>query len=193
MKVFTKFPPKHKPRANILTESELTQLLEAPFKTKEKEIIKLRDRAVFEMLFSTGLKISELTNLKCSQINLNSESFDVLNKKHIKRIIPFSHQTRYYLKQYLEKRTDTHDSLFISHDRAQNSRPHTPASITPRSIQRNLEHYRKISGLKNKITPSVLRHSFAANLIKHGVDIKTVSTVLGHSNISVTKLYDYNN
>jgi site-specific recombinase XerD len=188
---FVKPVPKTKYHINTLTEMELARLLEAPFKTKEKEIIKLRDRAILEMLFSTGLKISELVALKRDQINLNSESFDVFNKKHVKRTILLSHQTRYYLKQYLEKRTDVFNSLFTSHDRAQKTRDNISASITPRSIQRGLEHYKKLIGLKNKITPSVLRHSFAFNLLKHGMDIKTISLMLGHSNISTTKLYAY--
>jgi site-specific recombinase XerD len=182
--------PKHP--VTVLTETELVRLLEAPFKTKEKEIIKLRDRAILEMLFSTGLKISELVNLKRDQVNLNNESFDVFNNKHIKRTVSLSHQTRYYLKQYLEKRTDTFNSLFTSHDRAQKARGNISASITPRSIQRGLEYYKKLIGLKNKITPSLLRHSFAFNLLKNGMDIKTVSLMLGHSNISTTKLYAYN-
>lgn len=192
MASFTKLITKSKYPITVLTEAELTRLLEAPFKTKEKEIIKLRDRAILEMLFSTGLKISELVDLKRDQINLNTESFDIFNKKHIKRTISLSHQTRYYLRQYLEKRIDVFDSLFTSHDRAQKARGNISTSITPRSIQRGLEYYKKLIGLKNKITPSVLRHSFASNLLKHGMDIKTVSIMLGHSNISTTKLYTYN-
>lgn len=192
MPSFIKPTPKPKYPVTVLTETELARLLEAPFKTKEKEIIKLRDRAILEMLFSTGLKISELVNLKRDQINLNSESFDVFNNKHIKRTVSLSHQTRYYLKQYLEKRTDTFNSLFTSHDRAQKARGNISASITPRSIQRGLEYYKKLIGLKNKITPSLLRHSFAFNLLKNGMDIKNVSLMLGHSNISTTKLYAYN-
>lgn len=192
MPSFIKLMSQPKYLVTILTEAELARLLEAPFKTKEKEIIKLRDRAILEMLFSTGLKISELVNLKRDQINLNNESFDIFSKKHVKRTVSLSHQTRYYLKQYLEKRTDAFNSLFTSHDRAQKARGNISASITPRSIQRGLEYYKKLIGLKNKITPSVLRHSFASNLLKQGADIKTVSLKLGHSNISTTKLYAYN-
>lgn len=174
---------------NLLTIKpvELTKLLEAPLRANESELIKLRDRALLELICSTGLKVSGLIRLTQHNLSKDGSVISLLLKNATtKKTFPLSNQTQYHLKNYLALRRDKNPALFVRHDRA-NKIKATP--LTARSIQRILERYRKAAGLKNKITPSALRHTYALSLIDKGMDIKAVQELLGHKHLSTTRIY----
>lgn len=177
---------------DFLESDDLEKLLEAPLLIKSPEIIKLRDKAIIEMLFSTGLRVSELSNLKIENINLKKDEFTVRGKGSKPRIIFLSNQAKYWIKKYLDKRKDVDPALFIGHDRAKKKRKDkTSNNLTPRSIQRIIEKYAKVAGITKKITPHTLRHSYATDLLMNGADIRSVQAMLGHSSITTTQIYTH--
>lgn len=181
---------------DFLEGEDLERLLEAPTKTQSSNIISLRDKAILELLFSTGLRVSELADLNREDINLKKDEFTVTGKGGKTRIIFLSNQARYWLKTYLEKRTDIDLALFISHDRAKKKRDKKTEkkavhNITPRSIERIIKHYAKAAGLTKKVTPHTLRHSFATDLLQNGADIRSVQAMLGHASITTTQIYTH--
>jgi site-specific recombinase XerD len=180
----------------FLEGSELEKILEAPILNK-KNLINLRDKAILELLFSTGLRVSELAKLKKEDINLKKDEFSVRGKGSKIRVVFLSNQAKYWLQEYLNKRTDISPYLFIAHDPAsanasagkranQNDIP-----LTSRSIERIVVKYAKIAGITKKITPHTLRHSFATDLLKNGADIRSVQAMLGHSSITTTQIYTH--
>jgi site-specific recombinase XerD len=183
----------------FLEGNDLERLLEAPMAESRKQkaensIIKLRDKAILELLFSTGLRVSELANLKKDQINLSKEEFTVRGKGSKLRIVFLSNQAKYWLKKYLDQRNDMSPYLFLSHDRAASGREKkskNEKSLTPRSIQRIVEKYAKIAGLTKEVTPHTIRHSFATDLLQGGADIRSVQAMLGHSSITTTQIYTH--
>lgn len=180
---------------DFLEGSDLERLLEAPFKQQAPEIIKLRDRAILETLFSTGLRVSELCNLRLTSINLKKEEFTVRGKGDKPRIVFLSNQARYAIRNYLEKRHDGNDYLFVGHDRAVKGRKQKSESkeqgLTPRSVQRLVEKYSTAVGITKKVTPHTLRHSYATDLLMNGADIRSVQAMLGHSSITTTQIYTH--
>jgi len=184
----------------FLEGSDLEKLLEAPLKTHNTQhithnkfnIIQLRDKAILELLFSTGLRVSELSNLKIENINLKKDEFTVRGKGSKPRIVFLSNQAKYWVKEYLDERTDMDPALFIGHDRAKKKRANKKNNnLTPRSIQRIIEKYGKVAGITKKITPHTLRHSYATDLLMNGADIRSVQTMLGHSSITTTQIYTH--
>ncbi len=169
---------------------ELERLLESPFKIEQPDIIKLRDKAILELLFSTGLRVSELTNLKREDINLEKDEFSVRGKGNHWRLVFVSNQARYWLKRYLEIRKDIEPFLFIRHDRAAEKMKKTNY-FTPRSIQRLIKKYCKVAGITKNITTHSLRHSFATDLLSNGADLRAVQELLGHKNITTTQIYTH--
>jgi site-specific recombinase XerD len=153
-------------------------------------IVALRDKAILEALFSTGLRVSELASLTKNIVNLQREEFTVRGKGDKPRVVFLSNQTRYWLKEYLGRRGDMDPHLFVSHDRAANGRDDT-GGLTPRSIQRIVEHYARAAGITKRITPHTLRHTFATDLLRNGADIRSVQTMLGHSSITTTQIYTH--
>ncbi|MFA6604346.1 MAG: site-specific tyrosine recombinase/integron integrase [Patescibacteria group bacterium] len=179
----------------FLDESELQRLLEAPLKDNgggnaDAPLVRQRDRAILEMLFSTGLRVSELSGLTRDGVNLKQDEFTVRGKGDKPRIVFLSNQARYWLKSYLDKRGDTDPHLFVSHDRAAKGREYA-GGLTPRSIQRIVEHYAKAAGITKNITPHTMRHTFATDLLRNGADIRSVQTMLGHSSITTTQIYTH--
>lgn len=172
---------------DFLEGSDLERLLEAPTKALTPEIIKKRDKAIIETLFSTGLRVSELSNLKKEQVNLKKEEFTVRGKGDKPRIVFLSNQARFWLKQYLDARQDVSPFLFVSHDRAHESE----AALTPRSVERLVKKYSKIAGITKKVTPHTMRHSYATDLLMNGADIRSVQAMLGHSSITTTQIYTH--
>ncbi len=142
-----------KPRAEILTAAELTKLLEAPLRSNEQEIIKRRDKAILETLFSTGLKVSELLVLRKNNLNWQNK-FTTYQPGNKKRRIIFSQQAKYWLKKYLDKRFDDSPWLFVSHDRAHQKKLN---GLTPRSIQRIVGKYARLAKINKQITPETFR------------------------------------
>jgi len=197
---------------DFLEGTDLERLLEAPLKAvpastakrgEEPEIIKLRDKAILELLFSAGLRVSELANLKTDNLNLDKDEFTVRGKGDKLRVVFLSNQARYALKSYIQARHDMEPWLFISHDKGSAKRekkqdPSTPfgmtkksAPLTPRSIQRLVEKYSTAAGIAKHVTPHTLRHSYATDLLLNGADIRSVQAMLGHSSITTTQIYTH--
>lgn len=175
---------------SFLEGDDLEKLLNAPLQVKQKEIIAWRDKSILELLFSTGLRVSELTNLKKENINLDKDEFSVRGKGQKWRLVFLSNQAKYWLKKYLEKRTDIDPALFIRYDRAVQNNEKS-LGITPRSIQRLVQKYSKVAGLTRKITVHTLRHSFATDLLSNGANLRAVQELLGHRNITTTQIYTH--
>ena len=189
-------------QVEFLEGDELQRLLNAPAKIDEPEIIQRRDQAILETLFSTGLRVSELANLKIENINLENvkdgvTEFTVRGKGSKLRVVFLSESARQKIKAYLEHRHDISPYLFIRHDRAQKkskserARKEGGAPLTPRSIQRLVQHYAKVAGLTKKVSPHTLRHSYATDLLRNGADIRSVQSMLGHSSITTTQIYTH--
>ncbi len=172
----------------FLEVDELERLLEQPAKHAEG-IIMLRDKAILEMLFSTGLRVSELAGLQIEQINLKRDEFTVRGKGDKPRLVFLSASAKDAIRAYLKKRKDPSPFIFISHDRAKKGRE--PGALTPRSIQRIVEKYSKMAGITKKITPHTLRHTFATDLLLSGADIRSVQSMLGHASITTTQIYTH--
>ena len=185
----------------FLEGDDLERLIKAPLdyaqskepldKARDKEIIKLRDKAILELLFSAGLRVSELTSLKRDDINLKKDEFSIKGKGNKWRVVFLSNQAKYWLKKYSEARTDVDPALFIRHDRGQHEAEKSQPEnrLTPRSIQRLVKKYAKIAGITKKITTHTLRHSFATDLLTGGADLRAVQELLGHKNITTTQVY----
>jgi len=184
------------PERNIefMEGTELQALLIAPTQDKDAgPTIQLRNKAIVELFFSTGLRISELSNLKIEDVNLKKDEFTIRGKGSKLRIVFLSNQAKKSIQNYLDARKDTNPYLFISHDRARKGREkkEDQSPLTPRSIQRMIQKMAKIAGITKKITPHVLRHSFATDLLNNGADIRSVQTMLGHSSITTTQIYTH--
>jgi len=180
---------------DFLEGSDLERILESPLKDGTKEIIKLRDKAILEMLFATGLRVSELANLAREDVNLKKDEFTVTGKGDKTRIVFLSNQAKYWLKKYLDERRDVDPALFVGHDRAKKERSKKSdkdtSNLTPRSIERIIKHHAKAAGLTKKVTPHTLRHSFATDLLQNGADIRSVQSLLGHASITTTQIYTH--
>ncbi|QQR60544.1 tyrosine-type recombinase/integrase [Candidatus Uhrbacteria bacterium] len=175
---------------SFLDAGDLPRLLEAPDKTDALPIVKAHDKAILELFFSTGMRVSELANLKISQINLDREEFTVRGKGDKNRIVFLSQQARFALKNYLGMRKDEAPYLFIRHDRAKSGVKEIGA-LTPRSIERLVHHYSVVAGIPKHVSPHTLRHSFATDLLMNGADLRSVQTMLGHSSITTTQIYTH--
>jgi site-specific recombinase XerD len=151
-----------------------------------------RDRAILELLFSTGLRVSELVHLNRDQINLKTREFGVIGKGGRLRVVFISRQAADHVAKYLMSREDKYRPLFI-----RNLRPNEiPASdekvrLTARSIQRLVKHYVKTANLPVEATPHTLRHSMATDLLRSGADLRSVQEILGHKNIATTQIYTH--
>ncbi len=183
-------------QVSFLQKQEIKNLLDAPIKFKKENefsLIQLRDKAILEMLFSTGLRVSELVKLKIEDINLNKDEFTVRGKGQRLRIVFLSDSARFWLKKYLQKRKDMNPFLFISLDRANLKRSDNldNTGITARSVQRIISKYARLAGITKKVTPHTLRHSYATDLLANGADIRSVQALLGHKNISTTQIYTH--
>lgn len=173
----------------ILNQTYLRSLLQAPDITKKDG---MRDRAILEMLFSTGLLVSELISLDRDTINLGRWEFRIIGKGGKERVVFISDAAARWLEKYLAARIDTFKPLFIRFqgkvDPANNGES---MRLTTRSIERIVEKYASRLGLPIKVTPHTLRHSFAMDLLIKGENIKSVQEMLGHSNISTTQIYTH--
>jgi site-specific recombinase XerD len=189
-------------QVEFLETEEVQRLLEAPAKLNQPDIIRKRDEAILETLFSTGLRVSELASLKIDNVNLaNSRDgvveFTVRGKGSKLRVVFLSESAKQKIKAYLDKRHDVSPYIFIRHDRAkvktvsEKGRKEGGTPLTPRSIQRLVQLYAKAAGLTKKVSPHTLRHSYATDLLKNGADIRSVQSLLGHSSITTTQVYTH--
>ena len=152
----------------------------------------LRDRAIVELLFSSGLRVSELVNLNRDHINTKRREFTVRGKGQKDRVIFISQIAADWVEQYLAMRQDTLAPLFISYSR--NIEANTSGNyrrLTARSIQRMVNKYARLAGITKHVSPHTMRHSFATDLLMNGADLRSVQTMLGHSDISTTQIYTH--
>jgi len=152
----------------------------------------LRDKAILELLFSTGLRVSELVNLNREQINLKTREFGVVGKGGKARVVFISKQSAEYIARYLRSRTDKIKPLFIRiGGKKEISSSDEEMRLTARSIQRLVKHYVILAKIPVMATPHTLRHSMATDLLKSGADIRSVQEILGHRNIATTQIYTH--
>jgi len=171
---------------DLISSEELLRLLSAP---EGEGLRELRDRAIMELLFSTGLRVSELCSLS-RYIDLKKDELSVRGKGEKVRVVFLSPEAKEAVKKYLDKRGDVDDALFIKHTNA-GAKGAKSNRLTPRSIERTLSHYAIKAGISKKVTPHVVRHSFATDLLENGADLRSVQAMLGHSNISTTQIYTH--
>ena len=150
----------------------------------------LRDKAILELLFSTGLRVSELAALNRDSIDLARDEFSVRGKGEKVRLVFLSPNAKTALKTYLEKRGDIEEALFVSAAKT-SAGEKTPSRLTPRQIQRLIRFYAAKAGIAKKVTPHTLRHFFATDLLINGADLRSVQALLGHSSISTTQIYTH--
>lgn len=170
---------------DLISHEELMRLLSAP---KGEEVKALRDRAIMELLFSTGLRVSELCALN-SDIDLGRDELSVRGKGEKIRVVFLSDEAKAIISQYLKARKDLDDALFVGLSNRENERG--TKRLTSRSIERIIKHYALKAGITKKVTPHIIRHSFATDLLQNGADLRSVQALLGHANIATTQVYTH--
>ncbi len=176
---------------DLISREDLDKILKSPGTSTLKG---LRDKAILELLFSTGLRVSELCSLP-RDINLKIDELSIRGKGEKVRVVFISNEAKEALKMYLDKRDDMSDALFVQIaspikklDTKQNE---ISNALTPRSVERIIKFYATKSGISKKVTPHVLRHIFATDLLSNGADLRSVQTMLGHANIATTQIYTH--
>ena len=175
---------------DLITSVELERLMQAPRDAfeKEKDPDKarsyLRDRAILELLFSTGLRVSELCALN-ADIDLSRDELSVRGKGEKVRVVFLSPTAKEAVREYLKARNDMEEALFVD------GRPNKLHRIIPRDVQRHLKTYVACAGITNVVTPHTLRHAFATDLLSNGADIRSVQQLLGHASINTTQIYTH--
>jgi site-specific recombinase XerD len=174
----------------FLEKKHLDELMAVVDTTNERGV---RDRAIMELLFSTGLRVSELVNLNREQMNFETREFGVIGKGKKLRIVFMSDNAAFWLDHYLNKvRTDKFKPLFIRYAREIDyEKGGEKMRLTTRSVERIVKKYVKASRIPVNATPHTMRHSFATDLLSNGADIRSVQEMLGHKNISTTQIYTH--
>ena len=188
---------------SFLDSDDITRILQAPIKNISKKsldkengtgqtlLLAYRDKAILELLFSTGLRVSELSNLEKEDINLKRDEFTVLGKGGKSRVVFLSDEAKIWLQKYLDTRKDMNTYMFISHDKRFGKQKDHDEPLTPRSIQRIVQKHALEAGITKKVTPHTMRHSYATDLLQNGADIRSVQSMLGHSSITTTQIYTH--
>lgn len=179
-----KVPERH---IDLITPQELDRLISGADGADERG---LRDRAILELLFSTGLRVSELCSLN-TDLDLSRDSFAIRGKGEKVRVVFLSDVAKDALRAYLKKRTDLEEALFVNVPRARQKQTAPRARLSPRSIELLIKTYAAKAGITKKVTPHVLRHSFATDLLNNGADIRSVQQLLGHASIQTTQIYTH--
>ena len=180
-----------------LSGDELKRFLKAPMmqnltnpksekKQDEINIVRYRDRALLELFFSTGLRLSELCSLNRG-LDLSKDEFSIRGKGDKVRVVFISDRARDAIKKYLSVRKDFAEPMFVN----VSAKSSADMRLTPRSIERIVKHYATVAGISKRVTPHVLRHSFATDLLSNGADIRSVQMMLGHANIATTQVYTH--
>lgn len=183
-------PRNHRPQVTFLHVDEIEAILnQIPVDTETG----LRDRAILELLFSTGLRISELIALNRDSVNLERKEFMVRGKGQKDRPVFVSESAALAVADYLSERKDSLPALFLNNSKNQ---PLAGTSgdyrrLTPRSVERIINKYVRAAGITKHVTPHTLRHSFATDLLMNGADLRSVQSLLGHSDISTTQIYTH--
>ena len=179
-----------RPSVTFLELEEIERIL---VQLKKNRLIDLRDKAIIELLFGSGLRISELVGLDRDHINLERQEFRVRGKGQKDRAVFVSDTAASAVKKYLAARQDNLVPLFIGHRAVKNQgQPRANnGRLTAKSIQRQISRLAVLAGITKKVTPHTLRHSFATNLLKNGADLRSIQVLLGHSNITTTQIYTH--
>lgn len=176
----------------FLTRDELERLFAS---LENDKITGLRNRAILEMLYSTGLRISELTNLNRHNVDLERGEFHVRGKGKKVRIVFISDRAKEWVKEYLEERDDNFDPLFLNHGRTRQKEKKDLSGnyrrLTDYTIQEMVRTTAYKAGITKHVTPHTLRHTFATELLLNGADIRSVQELLGHSSITTTQIYTH--
>jgi site-specific recombinase XerD len=172
---------------DLITTDELQRLLDSP---KCQDVNGYRDKAMLELLFSTGLRVSELVSLD-RDINLKADEISIRGKGGKVRVVFLSETAKKYVADYLDKRKDLDDALFIQFSKNSKKNDKKDLRITKRSVERIVKKYAIKAGISKKVTPHVIRHCFATDLLSNGADIRSVQTLLGHANINTTQIYTH--
>jgi len=173
---------------DLITADELDRLLKAP---TGDSLTALRDRAMLELLFSTGLRVSELCSLN-ADIDLTRDEFSVRGKGDKVRVVFLSSSAKKAVVEYLKARGDMGEALFIGYGKGKKKNsPADEGRLTPRSVERTVKRYAITSGITRKVTPHIIRHSFATDLLEGGADLRSVQALLGHANIATTQVYTH--
>jgi integrase/recombinase XerD len=179
-------PKKQQHLPQVLSQAEVKRLLAVPDTTTA---LGIRDRTILEVLYATGLRVSELTHLKLAELHLSLGLIQTLGKGDKERLIPIGDVAIEWIKRYLEtsrptflKAGQSEPILFLNHY----GRP-----FTRQGIWKNLKQMVRAAGIEKDITPHTLRHSFATHLLENGADLRVVQELLGHADISTTQIYTH--
>lgn len=171
---------KHLPL--FMTEEEVARLIETAIPKDDADEMGLRDRAILETFYSTGIRISELVGLSVSDVDFISGVLKAMGKGKKERIVPIGDAAIVCIRRYLEKRKKQTDVLFLN----KNGR-----RITTRGVRGIVGKYIRLLGLRHGVSPHTFRHSFATHLLNHGADLRSVQELLGHANLSTTQIYTH--
>jgi len=176
----------------FLESEELQRLREV---NTGKNDLELRNRAIIEVLFSTGLRVSELINLNRDQVNIERGEFSVAGKGGRRRVVFLSDEAKSWLNRYMSKRFDKDKAIFIkkmrSSERGGEKLEDAGGRLTSRQLQRIIREAAKRAGIVKKVTPHTLRHSHATDLLRAGADLRSVQALLGHSSVTTTQIYTH--
>jgi len=182
---------------DLITNAELHRLLEAPkpfdsTQDKDNHLKDLRDKAILELLFSTGLRVSELCSLT-RDIDLTTDELSIRGKGSKVRVVFISDYAKKILKEYLSKRKDMDDALFVqlSQNGKVTKKRKGSLALTKRSVERIVKQCAIKAGISKKVTPHTMRHLFATDLLSNGADLRSVQALLGHANIGTTQIYTH--
>lgn len=180
--------PKNKDHSlKFLDAEQMSRLLNQPLASAKNG---LRDRAILELLFSTGLRVSELVGLNRDQVNLTTREFGVIGKGGKSRVVFVSKEAASHLERYLRSRMDKYKPLFIRNG-GKITDSDEKLRLGARSVQRMVRHYVRAAKLPVAATPHTLRHSMATDLLRAGADLRSVQELLGHKNIATTQVYTH--
>lgn len=178
-------PKKREHLPEVLSVSEVEQLLRVPDTTK---VLGLRDRAILEVMYATGLRVSELVHLKLADLHLSLGLLQTLGKGQKERIVPLGSQAVKWVERYLDEARPK----LLGHQRSQfvflNNHGH---GLTRQGVWKNLKQQVRAAGIQKDVTPHTLRHSFATHILENGADLRVVQELLGHADISTTQIYTH--
>ncbi len=177
-------PKLDKPLPHFLSEQEATQIIESPGKKDSKKVSDtfLRDKAIFETLYSTGIRVSELVGLDIDDVDFISNIIRVMGKGRKERLVPIGDKALEALQFYIDKRTQKGNILFLNKNSTR---------LTSRSVSNIINKYVLQEAMAQHITPHMFRHSFATHLLNRGADLRSVQELLGHVNLSTTQIYTH--
>ncbi len=180
-----KSPKLGRPLPKSLTEEEVERLLQVP---PVQQVMGLRDRAMLELLYATGLRVSELVGLRLDQLNLHQGVLRVTGKGGKERLVPLGEEALAWLQQYLQ---DARPALVVGHSGDSVFVSQRGEGMTRQAFWYRIKRHAKAAGITSSLSPHSLRHAFATHLVNHGADLRVVQMLLGHSDLSTTQIYTH--